>query len=644
MALIGKSVPRPDGPAKVTGRARYVDDVVVPGMLVGATLRSSVPRGRLRGIVKDPSFDWNGLTVVTAEDVPTNVVSLIEEDQPVLASNDVRHVGEPLALVAGEDALRVRRALHHLRADIEPLPPVLSVSDALSRVAQIYGSDNVFRTIRIAKGDAAAAIAACAVQLSGTYETPHQEQLYIEPQGVVASWDADGGAHVLRPASARTTSTRRVKRTFSLTDERVDVTQAVTGGGFGGKEEYPTIIALHALLLAQGERPARADDLRPQGGHRGDDEAPPVARRRSPRAATATARCGPSRSGVVLDGGAYVTLSPVVLSRGALHAAGRVPLGRTSRSRRRPSRRTRRRTARSAASARRRRSGRSSATWTAWRGSSASTRSRCASKNVLRAGDTTPTGQVLRESVGVGALRRGGEEGAPLARRRSARQARASRVPPPPAAPARAQGPRHRRRASSCTAPASRARASVVSSARSRSISLAGRAALARPRRRRRTSGRAPRRCSARSPPTPLGVRWTASTSRRRRHAPRARLGSHRRLAHGHGRRRSIVERRLRSELVARVRGRDRQANGGTFAEAADRLLAARRRRSRVELQYEPPPASRWDDATYKRRRVPGLRLGLRRRRGRGGPRHVRGRPSSTSVERARRRQGASTR
>src|SRR3974377_906938 len=111
MALVGRSVPRSDGPAKVTGRARYVDDVTREGVLVGATLRSTVPRGRLRGIGKDPPFVWRGLTVVTAEDVPTNVVSLIEEDQPVLAADDVRHAGEPLALVAGADARRVGAAL-----------------------------------------------------------------------------------------------------------------------------------------------------------------------------------------------------------------------------------------------------------------------------------------------------------------------------------------------------------------------------------------------------------------------------------------------------------------------------------------------------------------------------------------------------
>src|ERR1017187_8834374 len=124
MALVGRSVPRADGPAKVSGTARYVDDLTRPGVLLGATLRSSVARGRVRGIRRDPAFDWAGVTVGTAEDVPVNVVALIEEGQPVLARNHIRLPYVPVALVAAEDPVRLARALLPLKAEIEPLPPV----------------------------------------------------------------------------------------------------------------------------------------------------------------------------------------------------------------------------------------------------------------------------------------------------------------------------------------------------------------------------------------------------------------------------------------------------------------------------------------------------------------------------------------
>ena len=320
MALVGRSVPRADGPAKVAGTARYVDDLTRPGMLFGATLRSPVARGRLNGIRRDPAFDWDGVTVATAEDVPVNAVSLIEEDQPVLAHHEVRHAYEPIALVAAEDPVRLARALRALRPDVEPLPPVLTVADSLARKALIHGPDNVFATYRISKGDAARAIASSPVRLSGKYRTPHQEQLYIEPQGMLAFWDARG-AHVIGSLQCPFYVHKGVKRTFSLDDAHVDVTQAVTGGGFGGKEEYPTLLALHALLLAKKSgRPVKMIYDRQE-----DIEA---TTKRHPCEVTITSGC--DREGklsavsikVVMDGGAYVTLTPVVLSRGALHAAG----------------------------------------------------------------------------------------------------------------------------------------------------------------------------------------------------------------------------------------------------------------------------------------------------------------------------------
>src|SRR5664280_2229136 len=303
MALVGRSVPRADGPAKVAGTARYVDDLTRPGALLGATLRSPVARGRLRGIRRDPAFDWAGVTVVTSEDVPVNVVALIEEDQPVLASDEVRHAYEPIALVAAEDPVRLARALR-----------------ALARKAQIHGPDNVFATYRISKGDAAQAIASSPVRLTGRYRTHHQEQLYIEPQGMLAFWDANG-AHLVGSLQCPFYVHKGVKRTFSLDDAHVDVTQAVTGGGFGGKEEYPTLLALHALLLAKKSgRPVKMIYDRQE-----DIEA---TTKRHPCEVTISSGC--DREGhlsavsirIVMDGGAYVTLTPVVLSRGALHAAG----------------------------------------------------------------------------------------------------------------------------------------------------------------------------------------------------------------------------------------------------------------------------------------------------------------------------------
>ena len=319
---VGRSVPRFDGPSKVTGRAVYVDDLRPEGALFGATLRSEVPRGRLIAIRPDPAYDWNGLTVVTAADLEVNVVALIEEDQPALVpvGGEVRHHGEALALVAAENRDRAAEAVRHLHAEVEPLPPLLSIAEALRAEVVIRGTDNVQKRYRIEKGDGAAALSRCEVVISGTYRTPLQEQLYIEPQGMLAFWEA-GHARLVGSLQCPYYVSKGIAKAFGLAPSAVDVKQATTGGGFGGKEEYPTLLAIHALLLARKSG-------RPVSMVYGRQEDIEATTKRHPSEVEITTGCdrdGTFRAAhirVVLDGGAYVTLTPVVLSRGTLHASG----------------------------------------------------------------------------------------------------------------------------------------------------------------------------------------------------------------------------------------------------------------------------------------------------------------------------------
>ena len=107
MPAVGNSVARKDGIGKATGRALYADDISFPGMLHGRTIRSTIPRGRIKSIRFD--FDTAGFTVVDYRDIPgRNVVDLIEDDQPFLVEREMRHMAEPILLLAHED----RETLH----------------------------------------------------------------------------------------------------------------------------------------------------------------------------------------------------------------------------------------------------------------------------------------------------------------------------------------------------------------------------------------------------------------------------------------------------------------------------------------------------------------------------------------------------
>jgi CO/xanthine dehydrogenase Mo-binding subunit len=305
---------RREGPAKLTGEAKYADDLVFPGAWYGATIRSSDAHATFDGYDLDPDLDWSKIAVVTAADIPgDNVVSLISDDQPVLVAvgGEIQHHAEPLILLAAADRETLRRARRGVAIRSTPIAPVF---DPLT-------SDHVFAHYEITSGDLERGFAQADFILEGEYRVGHQEQLYIENNAMIAVPRVDGGVAVHGSLQCPYYIHKALKRSLRLTAEQAQVVQAETGGGFGGKEEYPSIIALHAALLARKTgKPVRMIY------DRHEDLA--ATTKRHP--AIVTHRTGVKSDGtlvaqdieLVMDGGAYCTLTPVVLSRGAIHAGG----------------------------------------------------------------------------------------------------------------------------------------------------------------------------------------------------------------------------------------------------------------------------------------------------------------------------------
>ena len=314
VTAVGRSVPRRDGASKVTGEARYTDDLVVPGAWYGKTIRSTIARGTIRSIELDPAFDWTQVVLVTADDIPgDNVVHLIRDDQPVLArrGGEIRHREEPILLLASADRSALEEAAEHIRIDYVAAEPVFDLDKATE----------VYTTIEIRKGEVMEEVEGVEVVISRSFRVGLQEQLYIEPQGAIASLNADGGVTVVGSLQCPYYVHRALKRALKLTDRQAVVIQAETGGGFGGKEEYPSMVAIHAALLARkAGRPVRLIY------DRHEDLA--ATTKRHP--GVITHRTGVKKDGtllfqdidIVLDGGGYCTLTPVVLSRAAIHATG----------------------------------------------------------------------------------------------------------------------------------------------------------------------------------------------------------------------------------------------------------------------------------------------------------------------------------
>jgi len=328
---IGASLPRVDGIAKVTGKAKYLDDLDAPGCWHGATVRSQVPHGVFEALDRDPGFDWSQVVVVTAADIPgRNVVALIEDDQPALVpvGGKVMHVDEPLALVAAPTRALAFAAARALVPRIRALPPVFTIDESLAVAQPLYGSDNVFKQFLVRKGhvddDELERAFACASHvIEGSYETSPQEQMYIEPQAMMAEWAGDDAqrCYIVGSMQCPFYVHKAMKALLGCDGDGVVIAQSVTGGGFGGKEEYPSMLAAHCALLALRAR--RAVKM----VYDRDEDIAATTKRHPARtlhrlAIDARGEIAAIDIDVVMDGGAYLTLSPVVLSRGVLHAAG----------------------------------------------------------------------------------------------------------------------------------------------------------------------------------------------------------------------------------------------------------------------------------------------------------------------------------
>lgn len=322
MQIVGQPVPRKEGRDKVTGQARYIDDLHFPEMLYGTTVRSPVARGRLKNISFEGDIPWDEFVVVTSKDIPgENCVALILLDQPFLADEFINHPEEPVLLLAHPDKYLLEEARRHVRLEIEELPAVFTLDDSVNRKEIIWGEDNVFKSYRVEKGNVDEVWESADFVIEGEYRTGAQEQLYIENNGVIAMASPTDGVTVWGSMQCPYYVHKALLKLFNLPEEKIRVVQVETGGGFGGKEEYPSMIAGHAALLAwKAGRPVKIVYDRAEDMAATTKRHPSWTKHRT--AVTREGKLLGMEIDFVVDGGAYATLSAVVLSRGTIHAAG----------------------------------------------------------------------------------------------------------------------------------------------------------------------------------------------------------------------------------------------------------------------------------------------------------------------------------
>ena len=309
MEPISKSVVRKDHEPKMSGRSLYVGDYGNEGVLTGKFLRAKAARARILS-VKVPELP-PGYFYIDRRDVPgVNKVHIVMDDTPVFAEDITEYIGEPIAMVAGPDPKKVDELLAAIQVDWEELEPVLDIRK----------SDTVFFDYEYGKGNLEEAFAQADKVYEEEFSTGYQDQTYLETQAMMAEPEENGRMFVHGSLQCAYYVHTALMQALGCGPDEVHVLQDVTGGGFGGKEDFPSILGCQAAVAA---RKAGAP-VRCVFDRREDLEFTP---KRHPslctyRAAVKDGRVTALDIEVLFNAGAYTTLSAVVLQRGVICASG----------------------------------------------------------------------------------------------------------------------------------------------------------------------------------------------------------------------------------------------------------------------------------------------------------------------------------
>lgn len=258
-SIVGKRAERKDVRSKVLGKALYAGDLYRPGMLYGKALRSEYPHARIISIDTSRAEKLPGVhAVMTHKDIPgINRFGLAILDQPVLADDKVRMMGDAVALVAAETVEIAEEAIRLIKVEYEELPAYFTVEAALAEDAlPIHEGGNLLQHTKLRKGNVEEGFAQSDIIVENVYQTQRVDHAYIEPEASVAELDHEGNLTVWSSTQYPFRDRRQIAPVVNMPSNKVRVIQMTTGGAFGGKDDITTEIQA-ALLAVKTGRPVK---------------------------------------------------------------------------------------------------------------------------------------------------------------------------------------------------------------------------------------------------------------------------------------------------------------------------------------------------------------------------------------------------
>ena len=321
---VGENIPRADAVSKVLGTAQYAADIKIDGMIYGSAVRTEHPRAVIRSIDISEALKLDGVVgIFTAEDIPgkKKIGHLVKDwDVMIPVGGCTRYVGDALALVAAETPEIMEEAKKLIRIEYEVLTPVTSPTEALAEGAPlIHENGNIMSKVDLKRGNPEEVIKNSKHIVTNHYSLPFTEHAFLEPETAVALMDDGGVVRIYSADQGVYQTMKECAEALGLPHEKVRVTAAMIGGGFGGKEDMS--VQHHAALLTYlTKRPVKVSLTRA--------ESIKVHPKRHAMEIEMTTACDEDgrltamKAIIVSDTGAYASLGGPVLQRACTHAAG----------------------------------------------------------------------------------------------------------------------------------------------------------------------------------------------------------------------------------------------------------------------------------------------------------------------------------
>ncbi|MEM3342360.1 MAG: xanthine dehydrogenase family protein molybdopterin-binding subunit, partial [Thermoplasmata archaeon] len=330
MKAVGLKLLRVDAREKVTGAAKFTEDIRLAGMLYAVAVRPKYPHALIKRIDVQPAYEVPGVVrVATASDVPgINAIGAFFPDQPVLAKDKVRHLGDAVALVAAETSEAARKGAARVIVEYEELPGIFSPLDAIKEGAILIHEDgkygnrgNILEERNYSQGDVEKGFQQADVIIENVYEINYQEHAFLEPEGALAIPEEDGSLTIYGSIQCPYYVRKGVSDALKLPMNRVRIIQAAIGGGFGGKEDVPTEVCARAGLLALlTGRPVLKKRTREESMIMHTKRHPMIIRNKL--GATKDGKIVACDVDIISDQGAYASVGTVVMKRAVIHACG----------------------------------------------------------------------------------------------------------------------------------------------------------------------------------------------------------------------------------------------------------------------------------------------------------------------------------